>query len=106
MGVTKRRERLSVSVTLAGESLKQVATFEYLWSVLSKDGRYESKIRARIEMVKANFGNMRKLLTNQSLDAQLRLRILRCRIWSALLYGCESWTLSADMKKKLEAAKM
>ena len=57
-------------------------------------------------MAKANFGKMRKLLTNPSLDAQLRLRMLRCYIWSGLLYGCESWTLSADMKKKLEAAEM
>ena len=106
MGVTKRRERLPVNITLAGESLKQVATFKYLGSVLSEDGRCESEIRTRIGMAKANFGKMRTLLTNLGLDAQLRLRILKCYIWSGLLYGCESWTLSAEMKRKLEAAEM
>ena len=89
MGVTKKRERLPVSITLAGESLKQVATFMYLGSVLSEDGRCESEIRARIGMAKVTFGKLRKLLTNLSLDAELRLRILRCYIWSGLLYGCE-----------------
>ena len=106
MGVTKRRERLPVNITLAGESLKQVETFRYLGSVLSEDGRCESEIRTRIGMAKANFGKMRTLLTNLGLDAQLRLRILKCYIWSGLLYGCESWTLSAEMKRKLEAAEM
>ena len=85
--------------------LKQV-TFEYLGSVLSEGGRCESEIRARIGMAMVKFGKMRKLLTNPSLDAQLRLRILRCYIWYGLLYGRESWKLSADMKKKLEAAEM
>ena len=105
MGVTIRRERLPVSITVAGESLNQVATFKYLGCVLSEDGRCKSEIRARIGMAKANFGEIRKLLTNPSLDAQLRLRMLRCYIWSGSLYGCESWTMSADMKK-LEAAKI
>ena len=83
-----------------------MATFTYLGSILSEDGRCEKEIRTRIGMAKANFGKMRNLLTNLSLDAQLRLRILECYIWSGLLYGCESWTLSADMKKKLKAAEM
>ena len=83
-----------------------MATLKYLGSVLSEDGRCESEIRVRIGMAKANFGNIRRLLSNPSLNEQLRLRILRCYICSELLYGCESWTLNAGMKKKLEAAGM
>ena len=33
----------------------------------------------------------------------VRLRVLKCYIWSTLLYGCETWTISGDMIKKLEA---
>ena len=99
MGVTKRRERLPVSITLAGETMKQVATFRYLGSVVSEDGRCEAEIRARIGMAKANFGKMRNILTNLSLNAQLRLRILKCYIWSGLLYGCESWTVRGNWKQ-------
>ena len=78
MGVTKRMERLPIIITLAGDSLKQLAMFMYLESVLSENGRCESEIRARIGLAKANFGKMRKLMTNPSLDAQVILRMLRC----------------------------
>ena len=84
LGVTKRRERLLVNVTRAGKSLKQVANLKYLGSVLSEDLRSESEIRTKIGMAKANSGKMRTLLTNLNLDAQLRLRIFKCYIWSGL----------------------
>ena len=33
----------------------------------------------------------------------VRLRVLKCYVWSTLLYGCEAWTLSSVMFKKMEA---
>ena len=86
-GVTKRRERLPVNVALAGETINQVATFRYLGSVVSEDGRCEAEIRTRIGMAKGNFGKIRNVLTNLRLDAKLILRILKCYIWSGLLYA-------------------
>ena len=32
----------------------------------------------------------------------VRLRVLKCYVWAALLYGCEAWALSSVMMKKLE----
>ena len=75
MGVNKRREKLPVNVTLAGETINQVATFRYLGSVVSEDGRCEVEIRTI-----GNFGKMRNILTNLRLDAKLRLKILKCYI--------------------------
>ena len=34
----------------------------------------------------------------------VRLRVLKCYVWSNLQYGCETWTLSKGMMKNLEAA--
>ena len=30
----------------------------------------------------------------------VRIKVLRCYVWSTLLYGCETWTISVAMKKK------
>jgi len=32
-----------------------------------------------------------------------KLRLLKCYVWSTLLYGCEGWTVSQRMKLQLEA---
>ena len=41
-----------------------------------------------------------------NLSTGIRLRILKTYIWSVMLYGCETWTVSREMKKRLEAAEM
>ena len=106
MGVTKRNERLPVEISIGGGLLSQVESFRYLGSLVDEDGRCDKEIRARIGMAKSNFGKMRKLLTNLSLNRQLRLRLLECYVWSGMLYGCESWNISKEMSKRLEAAEM
>ena len=106
MGVTKRNESLVMNINIEGVALKQVTKFRYLGSLVTEDARCETEIKARIGMAKANFGKMRDLLTNLSLNPRLRERMVRCYIWSGLLYGCESWTISAVMRRRLEATEM
>ena len=86
--------------------IAKVGKFRYLGSLISEDGRCDTEITTRIAISKSNFGKMRKLLTNMSLSVELRVRLLKTYIWSVLLYGCESWTITATMRRKLEAAEM
>ena len=73
---------------------------------MSKDGRCDAAMRLRIGIGKANFGKIKGILTNISLSLEIRLRILKSYIWSVMLYGCETWNISKEMKKRLEAAEM
>ena len=34
------------------------------------------------------------------------MRLLKCYLWSTLLYECESWIISKTMESQLEAAEM
>ena len=68
MGVTIRSETIPVTISIDGAALKLVVSFRYPESLVSEEGRCDAEIRARIGMAKANFGSMRKVLTNFSLD--------------------------------------
>ena len=35
-----------------------------------------------------------------------KFRVLKTYVWSTLTYGCECWTITSDIKKKIEAAEM
>jgi len=51
------------------------------------------------------FHNM-KVLTSRTINMSTKLRLLKCYVWSTLLYGCDSWTVSQRMKSQLEATEM
>ena len=57
-------------------------------------------------MAKTAFQNMTKLFSNKGMQMGVRLRLLKCYVWSILLYGCEAWTISKRMQEKLEATEM
>ena len=54
-------------------------------------------------LVKFTFTSMNIILAARNISIAVRLRVLKCNIWSTLLYGCETWTISGDMIKRLEA---
>ena len=71
--------------------------FIYLGSLFTSDGICEQDVRLRIGITKSTFISMEKFLKARNIDLQL------CYVWATLLYGCETWTLSGDMMKQLEA---
>ena len=46
---------------------------------------------------------MRKLLTNKKMSVAMRQRTLQCYVEPILMYGCEVWTITKPIQKKLEA---
>ncbi|CAG9830140.1 unnamed protein product [Diabrotica balteata] len=49
---------------------------------------------------------MAKLFKSHNLNLDIKVRLLRCYIFSTLYYGVESWALTEAIEKKLEAFKM
>ena len=49
---------------------------------------------------------MKTLLTNNRIGIQTRIRAMKTYVWSTLTYGSEMWTLSKNMKNKINAAEM
>ena len=95
-----------MTINVQGNPVKQVKDFKYLGSIITEEGTSDKEVKTRIAIAKATFGNLKKILTNISMNFQLRLRILKSHIWSTLLYGCEGWTLRKNTIDKLEAAEM
>ena len=52
------------------------------------------------------FESMAKILISRNISIELRSLIAKCYIWSTLLYGAETWTLTKVTSDKLEAFEM
>jgi hypothetical protein len=56
-------------------------------------------------MAKVAFNKKRILLTS-TLDLELRKKLVKCYVWSIVLYGAETWTLRAVDQRHLESFEM
>jgi len=43
----------------------------------------------------------KKVLTETDFDLGLRIRVVKCYVWTVLLYGIEGWTLKVSTMNKL-----
>ena len=100
MVVSKERQPPTCNLICNGTGIEQVNSFNYLGSMLTSDGRCEKEIRRRIGMAKTSFNQMSPVLKDRKLSIPLKVRLLKCFVWSVLLYGCESWTLSAALTRR------
>jgi Reverse transcriptase (RNA-dependent DNA polymerase) len=100
-----RRGTEELNIMLNDNKLEQVTHFKYLGGEIVQDGRSSTEIKKRIAMGKDAF-NKRKVLLTKSLDLQLKKRIVKSTIWSVVLYACETWTLTKQDIKRIEAFEM
>ena len=106
MVITKYKDIPKCNLLLNGLKITQINQFKYLGSIITSDGKSEKDIITRIGMAKSAFMDLKKILTNKHISITTRLRVLKCYVWSVLLYGSETWTISKKMQKRLEAAEM
>ena len=106
MAITKDAKETKINVQIDRKDVEQVQSFTYLGQLITDDGRSECEIRRRIGVAKTAFSKKHRLLTNRNISLETRLRLVKCYVWSQLMYACETWTLSKQMEAKLEAFEM
>ena len=63
-------------------------------------------MKKRIALSKETFTKMKSIFTNRNIKVYTKINTLKAYIWSIFLYGCECWTLTKDLERRLEAAGM
>ena len=90
-------------ITVAGKALEQVDFFRYLGAIITKDGRSTPEIKSRIAIAAATLIKLKALWSNKSISIPTKVRLLRTITISTVLYGSETWTLSAETERRLKA---
>ena len=93
-------------MTLHAAPIERVDKFKYLGAWLFEDWTSDGEIKSRIEQARQAFLKLRNVLTCSDFDIELRIRFMKCYVWSVLLYGMEGWTMKTSTINKLEAFEM
>lgn len=100
------KEPRRVRLIVGGTAVEQVSSYKYLGSIVNDQCDPRKEVRCRIEQARKTFMNMRRFFVRSDLSLGLRVRMVRCYVFSVLLYGCESWTLDMSLEKKINAFEM
>ena len=96
----------AIKVEVSGTTLEQVDQFKYLGTQITVDAKSETEVKSRINLAKAKFGMMAKVLTSRNLSIPLKIKMTNCYVFSILMFGAEAWTLTKPLEKKIEAFEM
>jgi len=96
----------TVNVKIRGTELEQVRQFTYLGSVQTEDCNSIQEIKVRIAKATAALSKLKTIWRDTNITMASKIRLLRALVLSILLYGAESWTLNAEIEKRISAFEM
>ena len=88
-----------------GQKLETVTSFKYLGSVVSDEGS-KPEILSRIAQMTAALTRFKPVWNDRSISLSSKMRLMRSLVTSIFLYACESWTLTAELQRRIQALEM
>ena len=89
-------------VTIEGTAVEDVSEFVYLGSKISKTGGTDEDIKARIKKAQQAFTILRPVWKSTAISIKTKLRVFNSNVKAVLLYGSETWKVTANISKKIQ----
>ena len=96
---------MTTALHIAGNTLDVVQSFKYLGAIISEEGS-KPEVLARIAQATAALSSLKKIWRDRNITLRSKIRLLRSLVISIFLYACESWTLTADLQRRIQAMEM
>ena len=106
MLVSKDVTSTKVNVEIDGDIIKQTDNYTYLGQNVTLNGKCDDEILKRIEIARGAFNSMLRIITARHISMNTRKRTIKAYVWSTLLYGCETWTITTRNMTKLQSFEM
>ena len=90
------------AVNIGQKTVEEVEEFQYLGSIISKIGNTCADIKERISKTRHAFMLLRPVWHTTSVSLKTKLSIFSSNVISVLLYGSETWRLTAMLINKIQ----
>ena len=95
--MTNNTSSINAEIKVNGQKLDTVTRFKYLGSVKTDEGS-KPEILSRIAQTTATL--------TRSISLSSKIGLMCSHVTSILRYACESWTLTADLQRRIQAMEM
>jgi hypothetical protein len=94
----------TLSVSVCGENVEVLSSFTYLGSVIDSSGGCDSDVSRRMGLASGAMESLdRSIWCSRNLSKKTKIRVFKILILPVLLYGSETWTMSAALRARLNA---
>ena len=92
-------------IKINNQKLEAVNHFKYLGAIVSEEGS-GPEILSRIAQTTAAMTKLNPLWKNKNISVSSKIRLMRSLAMAIFLYACESWTIKAELEKRIQAFEM
>ena len=103
--MTNNTSGINTEIKVNGQRLETVTSFKYLGSVIT-DEVSKPEILSRIAQATAALTTLKPGWIVKSISLGSKIRLMCSLVTSIFLYACESWTLTAELQRRIQAMEM
>ena len=103
--MTNNTSGINTEIKVNGQKLETVTSFKYLGSILTDEGS-KPEILSRIAQATAALTRLKPVWIVKSISLSSKIRLMCSLVTSIFLYACESWTLTAELLRRIQAMEM
>ena len=92
-------------IKIKGLRLEEVENFKYLGAIISNEGS-KPEILSRIAQTIAALSRLKIIWRDKNISLASKVKLMWTLILSTFLYACESWTLTAEIERRIQALEM
>ena len=103
--MTNNTSGINTKIKVNRQKLETVTSFKYLGSVITAEGS-KSEIFSRIAQTTAALTRLKPVWNDRSISLSSTKRLMHSFVTSIFLNACESWTLTAELQRRIQAMEM
>ena len=96
---------LTKTIKVKGYNLETVTNFKYLGAIVTDEGT-KREVLSRIAQATLALTKLKTVWKDRKITSKHRIQILRSIVTSTFLYACETWTLSAELERRIQTFQM
>ena len=103
--MTNNTSGINTEIKVNGQKIETVTSFKYLSSVITDEGS-KPEILSRIAQTTAALTRLKTVWIDKSISLSSKIRLMHSLVTSIFLYACESWTLTAELQRRIQTTEM
>uniref|UniRef100_A0A8D8RKC5 Craniofacial development protein 2 n=1 Tax=Cacopsylla melanoneura TaxID=428564 RepID=A0A8D8RKC5_9HEMI len=103
MIISKEQISSDAQIIVNQVRIERVTQCQYLGTCINEAWDNSQEVKCRIAKARNVFNSMDSVFKSHNLTLDTKTRLLKCYVFSVLLYGVETWTLTEAITNKLRA---